>query len=490
MLGYKDLPNKDSLKFFLGLRIKQLRSKYGMTIKELSKLSGLSASYLNEIEKGKKFPKVDKLTQVAKGLKVTINDLLKGESDSSYAPLIAILEKGLLKELPLDIFGLTRQDLLELMAHAPDKFGSLLNTMADLGRSHNLSLKNFQKTALKVYKEKNYNYFDDIEKKVSKIRKSFDLVNQESLTETLEAKYKYKIDLKTIGDHTELSNIRSLYKPGKKPKLLLNPNLHRTQMAFLLAKEIGYCELDISLEERNTHHQSNKTFKSLLDDFRTSYFAGALLLDKDSLTNDLNDWFKSEKFDGTRCFKLIRKYDVSIELFFHRMTQILPKSFGFNDLFFLRYERDGAGNINPSDGLHFSKLHFPHGIGAHEQYCRRWVTISAIDELIESQKSHKFGVQISKNSNGEEYLCLTMARLSNRKADTVVSLTIGINIDEELKKSVNFINDTKIPRKEVGHTCERCPIQDCNERVSAPIIFEDQANKEARLSIISDLLGS
>ncbi len=489
MLGYNDLPNKESLKFFLGLRIKQLRSKHGLTIKDLSKICGLSASYINEIEKGKKFPKVDKLSQVAKGLNVSINDLLKGESDSNFAPLLGLLEKDVIKDLPLEIFGINKQDVMELMSHSPEKFGSLLKTVADLGRSHNLSLKNFQKTAIKTFKEKNFNYLPEIEKHAKRISKKFQDFSVDNLTNILVTEYKYKITEFDIEKVPDLKDIRSLFKAGKKNKLILNSNLHRTQKAFLLAKEIGYCELKIPLFNRNTHDQSNETFQSIYDDYRTSYFAGALLLDRDNLKDDLENWFKETEFDQTYCFKLIRKYDVSIELFFHRMTQILPECFGFNDLFFLQYEKDAKGNINPKDGLHFSKLHFPHGIGPHETYCKRWITISAIEELEKTKKTKKFGMQISQNINGEKYLCLTMARRSNRKEDTTVSLTIGITIDKKIESKVKFLSDKKIPFKEVGHTCERCPIQNCKERAEEPIIYQLELLQKNRKDQIKLLLN-
>ena len=65
-----DVKTPELLKFLLGLKLRKLRFEKGLSLQALSQLSGLSSSYLNEIEKGKKYPKVDKLILLAKSLKI------------------------------------------------------------------------------------------------------------------------------------------------------------------------------------------------------------------------------------------------------------------------------------------------------------------------------------------------------------------------------------------------------------------------------------
>ena len=43
-------------KIILGLKVRQLRQEKGWNFEELSRQTGISVSYLNEIEKGKKYP--------------------------------------------------------------------------------------------------------------------------------------------------------------------------------------------------------------------------------------------------------------------------------------------------------------------------------------------------------------------------------------------------------------------------------------------------
>jgi transcriptional regulator with XRE-family HTH domain len=51
---------KDYIKLILGLALKHVRTKIFLYL-HLAKITELSKSYLNEIEKGKKYPKTDKI---------------------------------------------------------------------------------------------------------------------------------------------------------------------------------------------------------------------------------------------------------------------------------------------------------------------------------------------------------------------------------------------------------------------------------------------
>ena len=48
-----------------GLKLKQIRNEKNLSLYGLSKLTRLSKSYLNKIEKGRKYPKTDKIVLLA-----------------------------------------------------------------------------------------------------------------------------------------------------------------------------------------------------------------------------------------------------------------------------------------------------------------------------------------------------------------------------------------------------------------------------------------
>ena len=55
----KNIINESNVKLIFGLKLRQLRQDKKLMLSELSKISGISVSYLTEIEQGKKFPKAD-----------------------------------------------------------------------------------------------------------------------------------------------------------------------------------------------------------------------------------------------------------------------------------------------------------------------------------------------------------------------------------------------------------------------------------------------
>jgi len=66
---------KFNLRYIFGMKLRCFRQEKGFGLKQLAALTGLSASYINEIEKGKKYPKAEK-KMLAEGLGVEYEDLV------------------------------------------------------------------------------------------------------------------------------------------------------------------------------------------------------------------------------------------------------------------------------------------------------------------------------------------------------------------------------------------------------------------------------
>ena len=56
---------EEDIRLILGLKLRRLRQARSLSLAELGKLTGLSVSYLNEIEKGRKYPKAEKIAALA-----------------------------------------------------------------------------------------------------------------------------------------------------------------------------------------------------------------------------------------------------------------------------------------------------------------------------------------------------------------------------------------------------------------------------------------
>ncbi len=72
------------------MRLQEVRKKQGISLSKLSKISGISASYLSELEKGKYEATESKIIRLSLALGITPNDLL------GFDDLVETLKKNLL----------------------------------------------------------------------------------------------------------------------------------------------------------------------------------------------------------------------------------------------------------------------------------------------------------------------------------------------------------------------------------------------------------
>ncbi|MCH7973954.1 MAG: helix-turn-helix transcriptional regulator, partial [Bacteroidetes bacterium] len=88
--------SNNNIKLIFGLKLKQLRLNKKLSISQLSKKSGISISYLNEIENGKKYPKSDKIAAISSALNVTYDNLVSLKLTKKLKPIADLLESNIL----------------------------------------------------------------------------------------------------------------------------------------------------------------------------------------------------------------------------------------------------------------------------------------------------------------------------------------------------------------------------------------------------------
>ena len=93
----------DFIKTVFGLKLRQQRQKKNWSLQDLADKTKLSKSYLNEIENGKKYPKHDKIIQLADVLNCKFDDLVSTKLDKNLAPFSEILQSDFFKEVPLEL---------------------------------------------------------------------------------------------------------------------------------------------------------------------------------------------------------------------------------------------------------------------------------------------------------------------------------------------------------------------------------------------------
>lgn len=65
------------------LLVREYRNRKKLTQKQLAELSGVSKSYIGDIECGRKIPRLETLERIANALRVNMSNLIKGDMDFS-----------------------------------------------------------------------------------------------------------------------------------------------------------------------------------------------------------------------------------------------------------------------------------------------------------------------------------------------------------------------------------------------------------------------
>ena len=70
----------------LAQRVRKYREAKGLSLSDLAKVSGISRSYLYQLESGDSSPTEEKLVALAKALEVSVSDLVSNAEESSDTP--------------------------------------------------------------------------------------------------------------------------------------------------------------------------------------------------------------------------------------------------------------------------------------------------------------------------------------------------------------------------------------------------------------------
>jgi hypothetical protein len=474
---------EEYIRLIFGLKLKQIRTEKNLSLFGLSKLTNISKSYLNEIEKGKKYPKTDKIALLSQVLEVPYDNLVSLKLDKNLAPLGEILQSKILKEIPLDLFGIQEADLIDIISNAPAKVNAFISTLIEIAQNYNLSRESFFLAALRSYQEAHNNYFEEIELSVEKFAKAYQINQKEKiksadLEEILIEEFHYKIISNGLVGYANLNEIRCVFIPKTKTLLLSNA-IDESQKTFIYAKEIAYNYLKLKERLYTFSWIKFETFDQVLNNFMASYFAGALIIPKNAIEKQLTNFFKLEKWDSNAFNELIYKFTDSPETYYQRLTNILPKTFHFKNLFFLRFTNKNLNNrYKLSKELHITQQQPPTANETHEHYCRRWISIDLLNNVKEN--SIITGAQISEYpENDLKYLVISSATKDPFKENYNRSISIGLLISPLLTSKLNFLNDTAIITKKVGVTCERCPILNCEVRVCDATELQKKSENDA-----------
>lgn len=479
------------IKTVFGLKLRELRQDKKWSLQDLSRHTGLSKSYLNEIEKGKKYPKPEKINLLSQALQVDFDDLVSTKLGKNLQDILEITQSAFFREIPLELFGISRSSLVSILSDAPTKVSAFIHALISISRHHNLSQEQFYFAVLGSYQELHGNYFPDLEQYAKEFVQEHPQcgtgpLQEEALLEVLEKKFALRVETKELTRYGASPKLRSLYVPEVR-ELMLSHLLDKSQRLFILAKEVGFQLM--GLKERPTTYSwlDFKNFEELLNNHRASYFAGAVLIDKKRLSFKIKELLDSPQFSPKDLETLMREFSTSPETFYYRLTNILPHELGLKDLFYLCFtKKKDSEVIEIIKELHMSRPQAPHRNHIQEHYCRRWI---AVDNLLRlEEQSTLSGAQISHyRDSGQSYLVFSTSERNPFSEGTNRSYCLGLHLNSQSIKKLRIARSENLLERSVGVTCQSCGILDCKVRQAPPVRLEKQHQRERMLQAIDTL---
>ena len=304
--------------------------------------------------------------------------------------------------------------------------------------------------SLRAFQEMHNNYFEEFEELAEEYAdkhkwKRFPPATREELISTLRKFHGVEARVADFSLYPELSGQRFIFLPGKPPQLLLNDQLNPSQHVYSIVLQIGYSELKIGKHLRTSPWKKFDSFEEVMDNFRASYFAGALMINRFHAEKEIQELFQSKTWDGEAILKLLKHHEVTPETFLHRLSQILPGLFKKKELHFLRFEHMiGKNDIRLTKELNMPRTLVPSGVSLDENYCRRWLPVSLLKEMETEQtklKPEKIIIRAQRAQfmeSGNEVLFISIGRALNLNSKINRCVSLELRIDKALKAKVKF----------------------------------------------------
>jgi len=448
----------------IGPKIKAFRRQLGLQANKLAEELGISPSYLNLIEGGKRKIDGDLLLKVCEKLKIQLSDLTTKYDQNLANNISELLDDQLFEDL--DILGPEVNDLVNTnpkIARALIKLGDnfkqkdheMINKVENLsGKIIDKRKASFPGEVISDFLQENKNYFPKLEEFANDV---FNKVQKNNRTRYIALceylKLKYSIIVKDVIPE-EGKPFSKIYDKNKKELLLSDYNSLETKKLYAAAQIAQEGAIDEIYEYLSKFTFPSEESKKLTQIALLNYCGAAILM--------------PYKLFHTECKKL--KYDLellqntfatSFEQVAHRVTCLQDPKLPGIPFHMLRV--DIAGNISKRFSL--SGIEIPRYGGA----CPRWNVYSAFTRPGVIQAA------VSKMTNGEKYVCIarTVEKGIGRFGQSKSILSIGLGCDAKYAREFIYTENIDISDKKteipIGVSCRTCDRLDCSQRAFPPL---------------------
>jgi predicted transcriptional regulator/DNA-binding XRE family transcriptional regulator len=452
------------MKSQIGFKIKNERRKQGISQAQLSEKLGISSSYLNLIESGKRNVNVDLLLKTSEILNIELKDLSKKENANLYHDVLDLLGDNIFEDL--DITNLEVKDLANnspLVAKALIRLGDfykkenkeIYSKVESISEDNITNYKStFPGEAVSDFLQQHNNYFEEIEDYATDVFRSVNTNNRTRHVLLVDyLKKKHKIEVVDVVP-SEKENFAKKFDQNQN-KLFLSDYLTLETKKLFIASQIVQLEaMNLINKQLADYAFQNEESKTLTTIALINYTAAAILMPYELFyTECLKHRYDLELIQHT--------FATSFEQVAHRVTCLQnPKMKGIP---FHMLRVDIAGNI--SKRLSLSGIQIPRYGGA----CPRWNIHSA---FVTPGKIH---AALSKMTDGERYVCIARTIEKGIGRHGVHRSMVSIGLGCQAKYAKDFVYSDQLNLKDekaaipIGVNCRTCTRLDCQQRAFPPL---------------------
>ena len=447
---------KPARKLFLGARLRRLRRDLKLKQVDMASRLGISASYLNHLERNQRPVTATVLLRLAEAFDINVRQFAaEGGELAGPDQLAEIFSDALFADLDIG-----RQDILDLSDHSPgiaEAIGRLYTTLTETARRQSPSDTSDPRslitpeTWVRDHIQAHRNHFPALAEAAETVGGA--LANRLTMIDSLCHRLRDAFGVGVeIASSAELGGATQSYDRSRRT-LFLNALLRPENRAFGLAYQLSLLEFDAILTRMvREAGPPDDGVGRLLHMSLANYAAGAILM-------PYGRFLESAEREGYALDPLCGEYNVNVEQVAHRLTTMGRAGSEGVPFFMLRV--DPAGNV--SKRYAGESFPFSHYGGT----CPRWHLHLAF------QTPGKTITQLIETPDGERYFtfCRTIERpiRPTLTDDHLLAIGIGCHVRHAPRlayaKGLDLNNGMATP---VGPACAICPRLDCAYRATPP----------------------
>jgi predicted transcriptional regulator/transcriptional regulator with XRE-family HTH domain len=442
-------------KLFLGARLKRLRRERGMNQAAMAAELGISASYLNHLERNQRPVTAPVLLRLAEAFDVDVKVFASEGGEAAGAEQLAeIFADPILSDL-----GVARFELVELSDNAPaaaDAIVRLYTAVRELQRQPadetgaDPRVLITPETWVRDYIQAQRNHFPELEEGAETLGGA--LSDPLSVAEALRRRLKeaWGVEARVV-DPEMLDDVSQHYDPQRRT-FMLSALLRPENRTFGLAYQLALLEFAPLIDRMlDGARPPDLGSRRLLHMSLANYAASAIMM-------PYGKFLRAAEEHRYALDRLCGQFGANIEQISHRITTLGRSGARGVPFFLLRV--DPAGNISKRyAGESFTFSHFG-------GTCPRWHLHAAFQTPGQTIR------QLIETPDGQRYFTIsrTIERPIRPDLRDDALLAIGLGCDVRYAPRIAYADglDLTTPATPVGPACAICPRIGCAYRATAP----------------------